>query len=102
MIADSYYFLRTQEHRQQDQPGLTYAKNNPNRLLLNIDDGQLPGIYKMEEFLQSCCESFFLIRKQLKSKLLGFEGAESSFRVDLLKKDLFRGFSRHFFNIHAA
>ena len=58
LVADSYYFLRTQKQRQQDQPRLTYAKNNPNRLLLNIDDGQLPGIFKMEEFLQGCCESF--------------------------------------------
>lgn len=58
MIADCYYFLRTQDHRKLDQPGLTYAKNNPNRLLLNIDDGQLPGVYKMEEFIQGCTESF--------------------------------------------
>jgi len=58
MVADSYYFLRTQEHRQPDQAGLKYAQHSPNRLLLNIYDGQLPGIYKMEEFLDCCLESF--------------------------------------------
>jgi hypothetical protein len=58
MVADSYYFLRTQVHRQPDWDGLKYAKNSPNRLLLNIDDGQLPGLYKMEEFLDACRESF--------------------------------------------
>ncbi len=58
MVADSYYFLRTQEHRQPDQPGLKYAEKNPNRLFLNIDDGQLPGIFKVEEFLQACRETF--------------------------------------------
>lgn len=58
MVADSYYFLRTLEHRQPYQSGLIYAKNSPNRLLLNIDDGQLPGVFKMEEFLQGCRESF--------------------------------------------
>ena len=57
-VADCYYFLRTGEHRKQDQVDLPYAKNSPNRLILNIDDGQLPGIYKMEEFLQNCRESF--------------------------------------------
>lgn len=58
MAADSYYFLRTQKQRKQSQTGLQYAKNKRNQLLLNIDDGQLPGIYKMEEFLQCCRESF--------------------------------------------
>ncbi len=59
MVADSYYFLRTQEHRQPDQPGLKYAEKSPNRLLLNIDDGQFQtGVYKMEEFIESCRESF--------------------------------------------
>jgi hypothetical protein len=62
MVADSYYYLRVQEHRQPDQPGLKYAQHSPNRLLLNIDDGQLPGIYKMEEFLvnssMTLCDSF--------------------------------------------
>ncbi len=58
LVADSYYFLQTQEHRQPDHPGLKYAEKSPNRLLLNIDDGQLPGVFKMEEFLQGCQESF--------------------------------------------
>ena len=31
MVADSYYYLRTQEHRQQGQAGLKYARNSPNR-----------------------------------------------------------------------
>ena len=58
MAADSYYFLRNQKHRKENQPGLTYAENSPNRLLLNVDDGQLPGIFKMEEFLDGCRKSF--------------------------------------------
>jgi protein tyrosine/serine phosphatase len=58
MVADSYFFLRTQEHRKENQPNLTYAEKSPNRLLLNIDDGQLPGIFKMEEFLDACRETF--------------------------------------------
>ncbi len=58
MVSDSYYFLRTEEHRQPGQPGLKYAQHSPNRLLLNIDDGQLPGIFKVEEFLDCCRESF--------------------------------------------
>jgi len=58
MVADCYYFLRTQEHRKRNQADLPYAKNNLNRLLLNIDDAQLPGVYKMEEFLECCRETF--------------------------------------------
>ena len=46
MVADSYYFLKTGEH----------PKNS--RLKLNINDGQFPGIYKMEEFLDCCRETF--------------------------------------------
>ncbi|MBU0944058.1 MAG: dual specificity protein phosphatase family protein [Proteobacteria bacterium] len=58
LVADCYHFLSTLHHRKQDQQGLPYARNNPNRLQLNCDDGQLPGIYKMEEFLESCRETF--------------------------------------------
>jgi len=58
LVADCYHFLSALQHRKQDQQGLPYARNNPNRLMLNIDDGQLPGIYKMEEFLESCRETF--------------------------------------------
>lgn len=46
VVYDSYYFLKTGEH----------PKNS--KLILNIDDGQLPGIYKMEEFLERCREVF--------------------------------------------
>ncbi len=58
MVADSYYFLRTQSHRKENQLDLSYAEDNSNRLILNIDDGQLPGVFKMEEFLESCRETF--------------------------------------------
>ena len=58
MVADSYYFLRTQEHRKEKQQNLSYANNSQNRLLLNVDDGQLLGIFKMEEFLENCQETF--------------------------------------------
>ncbi len=58
MVADSYFFLRTGKHRQPNEPDLPYAAGKGNQLLLNIDDGQLPGIYRMEEFLSCCKESF--------------------------------------------
>jgi len=48
-VADCYYFLRTGEHRQ-DRGG--------NQLLQNIKDNQLPGIYRMELFLENCKKLF--------------------------------------------
>ena len=58
MIADCYHFLITATHRKKNQKDLLYAQNTPNRIMPNIDDGQLPGIYKMEEFLECCLETF--------------------------------------------
>ncbi len=58
LVADCYYFLSTMTHREKNQKNLVYAKNNPNRIIPNVDDGQLPGIYKMEEFLDCCRETF--------------------------------------------
>ena len=58
LIADCYYFLSTMKHREQDQKGLLYAQNSSNRVMLNVNDGQLPGIYKIEEFLDCCRETF--------------------------------------------
>ena len=58
LIADCYYFLATMKQRERDQKGLLYAQNSPNRIVLNVDDGQLPGIFKMEEFLDCCRETF--------------------------------------------
>lgn len=58
LIADCYYFLSTMKHREKNQKGLLYALNSPNRIMLNVDDGQLPGIFKMEEFLECCRETF--------------------------------------------
>lgn len=46
MVYDSYYFLKTGEHPKGS------------KLILNINDGQLPGLFKMEEFLGSCKEVF--------------------------------------------
>jgi len=58
MVADCYYFISTMTHRKKNQKNLLYAQNNPNRIMPNIADGQLPGIYKMEEFLECCRETF--------------------------------------------
>ncbi len=58
MVADCYFFLRTGQHRQPGSPRPADCPHPKNQLFLNIDDGQLPGIYKMEEFLTCCQESF--------------------------------------------
>ncbi len=58
LVADCYYFLSTMTHRKKNQKDLPYAQKNTNRIMPNIDDGQLPGIYKMEEFLEYCLETF--------------------------------------------
>ncbi len=58
MVADCYYFISTMTHRKKNQKDLQFARNNPNRIMLNVDDGQLPAIYKMEEFLECCREAF--------------------------------------------
>ena len=46
MVYDSYYFMQTGKHPENS------------KLLLNIDDGQLPGIYRMETFFSSCLSTF--------------------------------------------
>jgi len=57
-VADCYYFLRTGEHREDLQQSFTtYGKNKYNQLIQNINDNQLPGIFRMGRFLESCRES---------------------------------------------
>ena len=58
MIADAYYFLRTGKHRQKKDERLPWAEHSLNKLIENINDVQLPGLYRIEEFL-SACKSVF-------------------------------------------
>lgn len=53
-VADCYYFLRSGEHRADNSPNILYGKNKDNQLLQNIYDNQLPGIFRMEQFLEKC------------------------------------------------
>ena len=48
-VYECLYYVIIGEHAQ-----------NPDRskLMLNINDGQLPGVYKMDEFLDNCREVF--------------------------------------------
>jgi hypothetical protein len=55
-IADCYYFIRIGNHRADNSGDVLYGKNKSNKLLLNIDDNQLPGIFRMERFLEKCQE----------------------------------------------
>jgi hypothetical protein len=55
-IADCYYFIRQGKHRADNSGDVLYGKNKSNKLLLNIDDNQLPGIFRMERFLEKCQE----------------------------------------------
>ena len=56
-VADCYYFLRTGKHREDMQQGFTsYGKSKYNQLIQNINDNQLPGIFRMEKFLEGCRE----------------------------------------------
>jgi len=57
-IADCYYFIRQGKHRADNSGDVSYGKNKSNKLLLNINDNQLPGIYRMELFLEKCRELF--------------------------------------------
>jgi len=59
IVADSYYFIRQGKHRANNSKDVSYGKNNSNKLLLNINDNQLPGIYRMEHFLEKCRELFY-------------------------------------------
>ena len=63
MVYDSYYFMQTGKH----------PKNS--KLLLNIDDGQFLGLFKMEEFLEGCKEVFM-------------DGKESLRPVDSIKHEM--------------
>jgi hypothetical protein len=44
--------------RADNSDDVLYGKNKSNKLLLNINDNQLPGIYRMEHFLEKCRELF--------------------------------------------
>ena len=57
-VADCYYFIRTGNHRSDNSIDVAYGKNKANKMLLNIKDNQLPGIYRMEHFLEKCREMF--------------------------------------------
>ena len=57
-IADCYYFIRKGNHRVDNSEDVFYGRNISNKLLLNIKDNQLPGIYRMELFLEKCKELF--------------------------------------------
>ena len=57
-VVDCYYFLRMSEHRKDKSPDVEYGRLKNNQLLLNIQDNQLPGIFRMELFLERCCELF--------------------------------------------
>jgi hypothetical protein len=57
-IADCYYYLRTGEHRPDNSEAVVYGRNKGNKLILNVNDNQLPGIYRMENFLENCKKLF--------------------------------------------
>jgi len=57
-IADCYYFIRQGKHRSDNSDDVSYGKNKSNKSLLNINDNQLPGIYRMEHYLENCRELF--------------------------------------------
>ena len=58
MVLDCYYFLRNGKHRADNSKDVLYGKNKSNKLITNINDNQLPGIYRMEHFLEKCKELF--------------------------------------------
>jgi hypothetical protein len=58
LIADCYYFMMQGEHRSDNSSDVLYGKNKSNKLLLNVNDNQLPGIFRMEVFLERCRELF--------------------------------------------
>ncbi len=69
-VRDAYYFLRTKKHRapkilfleveewllnsQENTDNLTHLNKKNNRLIENIEQGNLPSIRKMEKFLINC------------------------------------------------
>ena len=58
VVADCYYYLRTGAHRSDNSTDVLYGKNKSNKLLLNVNDNQLPGIYRIEHFLENCRKLF--------------------------------------------
>ena len=58
MIADCYYFMRQGNYRADNSSDVLYGQSKRNELFLNINDNQLPGIYRMELFLERCTELF--------------------------------------------
>ena len=70
-VADCYYFLRTGTHREDMQQSFTtYGQNKYNQLIQNINDNQLPGIFRMEMFLEYCLEA---LKKPGKTDLDGLK-----------------------------
>jgi len=57
-VADCYYYLRVGRHRPDNSKNIIYGRSKPNQLLENIRDNQLPGVYRMEVFLDKCREVF--------------------------------------------
>jgi hypothetical protein len=78
MVTDCYYYLKIGRHRKDDASDVLYGKNKSNKLVLNINDNQLPGIYRMELFLEKC--------RNLLTEPEVADGAP----VDWLKKETFR------------
>jgi hypothetical protein len=58
MIVDCYYYLRSGKHRPDNSNDVLYGKNVSNKMFSNINDNQLPGIYRMEKFLEKCIDLF--------------------------------------------
>ncbi len=77
MVADCYYYIRTGSHRRDDAHDVLYGKNKSNKLILNVNDNQLPGIYRMELFLEKS------------KKLLSVPDVAEGAPVDWLKKETY-------------
>jgi len=77
MVTDCFYYIKTGSHRKDNARDVIYGKNKSNKLILNINDNQLPGIYRMELFLEKC-----------KKLLTGPEVADGA-PVDWLKKETY-------------
>jgi len=77
MVVDCYYFMKTGSHRKDNARDVIYGKNKSNKLILNINDNQLPGIYRMELFLEKC------------KKILSTPETANGAPIDWLKKETF-------------
>ena len=58
IILDCYYYLRTEKQRADNSEDVEYGKNKLNKLVLNINDNQLPGVFRTEHFLTKCRDLF--------------------------------------------